>query len=291
MTRFELTVTENERRMRLEDLLFGRFGGLSKMYIRQAVKDGSCEVNGRHENVGARLSPGDFIEIELDIGRENAMRAEAIPLNVIFEDAEIIVIDKPAGMLVHPSHRDKTGTLLNALTFHLNEHLQEGRVIRPGLVHRLDKQTSGLMVVAKNARSHRILAAHFRKKLIKKLYLARAEGIVGPDAGVIEAAIGRFPELKQWGVQAEGKMSETRFNVITRDGETTLLRLEPITGRTNQLRIHCQHLGHPIVGDVARGGREFERLCLHAEYLAFFHPNGGEFLEFRSTPSGFPNGL
>ncbi len=283
--------------MRLEDFLLDHFRDLSKMYLRDLVKYADCEVNGRHENIGFRLRPNDFIEIKVDSTRGTSMRPENIELDIVFEDAEIIVINKPAGMLVHPSHRENNGTLLNALAYYLNRHtgpvpsdssagetpvpsLRSERFIRPGLPHRLDKDTSGLLAVAKTARAHRILSGHFMKKRIEKRYLALVEGFVSNDFGTIEAPIGRFDELKFYGVKKDGKHSESKFRVLDRFTDTTLLELEPVTGRTNQLRIHCQHIGHPIVGDTDRGGREFERLCLHAHRLAFPHPQTRERMEF-----------
>jgi 23S rRNA pseudouridine1911/1915/1917 synthase len=188
-------------------------------------------------------------------------------------------------MLAHPSHRENSGTLLNALVHHLNQSAHRTppfALIRPGLIHRLDKQTSGLLVVAKNARAHRILSGHFMRKLVEKRYLALVEGLVEKDLGTIEAPIGRYDELKHWSVKPDGKHSETRFRVLETHHDTTLLELEPVTGRTNQLRIHCEMIGHPIVGDVRRGGREFARLCLHAHKLAFPHPVINEYVRFEA---------
>lgn len=278
MRRVELQVCEDERRMRLEDFLFRRFGGLSRMYLRERVRLAGCEVNGRHENVGFRLRPNDFIEIELDPTRANAMRPENLPLKIVFEDDELLVVDKPAGMLVHPTHRDKSGTLLNALVFHLNRDSDTGA--RPGLVHRLDRETSGLMVIAKNLRSHRVLASHFHRKLVQKRYRAIVSGRLDIDEGIIEMPIGRHDELKFWAVRADGKASVTKFWVRKRSDSATLVELEPITGRTNQLRIHCAAVGHPIVGDIARGGPPYSRLCLHAYSLGFRHPGTGIPLKF-----------
>ena len=206
------------------------------------------------------------------------MRPENIALEIVFEDDEIIVVNKPSGMLVHPSHRENSGTLLNGLAYYLNK--KSDRVIRPGLPHRLDKDTSGLIVVTKTARAHRIISGHFMKKRVQKLYLALVEGIVADDSGTIEAPIGRFADLKLWGVHVDGKHSESRFKVRERFSDATLLELEPVTGRTNQLRIHCQLIGHPIVGDIQRGGREFRRLCLHAFKLSFPHPATREIMVF-----------
>ena len=299
--RIEIQVPAGTPKVRLEDFLFDRFPVLSRMYLRRIVKEEKCEVNGRLENVGYRLRAGDFLEVELDMTRENSMRPENVPLDIVYEDEHLVVVDKPAGMLVHPTNRDKNGTLLNALVFYLNgsiadrgsgaedfisldsevpisrleyERLESGipTFIRPGLVHRLDKQTSGLIVIAKSVRAHRSLSRQFQRKYFEKKYLALVEGTVERDDGTIDAPIARFAEHKRWDVKEGGKHSETRFIVKDRRADSTLVELEPVTGRTNQLRIHCASIGHPIVGDVTRGGREFDRLCLHAWKLSLRHP-------------------
>ncbi len=305
--RIAIQAAAEHQKVRLEDFLLDHFSGLSKMYLRDIVKTERCEVNGRWENIGYRLRPNDLIEISVDTARETAMKPENIPLDIVFEDEHIIVVNKPTGMLVHPSHRENNGTMLNALAYYLNDKSVPSAVaggltqdqppataggsdktIRPGLPHRLDKQTSGLIVVAKTATAHRRLSADFMKKRVEKRYLALVDGTVERDEGTIEAPIGRFPELKQWSVKEDGKHSESRFWVRKRCADTTLIELEPVTGRTNQLRIHCELIGHPIVGDVQRGGREFERLCLHAYKLAFRHPITREDLSFENDQCSFP---
>lgn len=280
MDRIELTVDPDENKARLEDFLCLRFRSLSKMYLRDVVKTGGCEVNGRDENIGYRLRWNDFVEINVDLSREHSMLPQDIRLDVIYEDADLIVVNKPSGMLVHPSHREKTGTLLNALAYYLN--IQASAFVRPGLVHRLDKGTSGLVVVAKNLRSHRVLASHFQRKLVTKQYLALVDGIVAENSGTITGNIGRYPEEKRWDLKAGGKPSETRYRVRERRGNNTLVELEPVTGRTNQLRIHCASIGHPIAGDARRGGSENQRLCLHAARLSFRHPSSGDLIELHS---------
>lgn len=283
--RIEIQISEGLSRTRLEDYLFGRFPGLSRMYLRRVIKEERCEVNGRLENVGFRVRGGDFIEIEIDPTRENSMRPENVALDIIFEDEHLVVVNKPTGMLVHPTNRDKNGTLLNALVFHLNRSTADSasedkseirnpqsEIIRPGLVHRLDKQTSGLIVIAKSVRIHRSLARQFQRKYVEKKYIALVDGIVQENEGRIVASIGRFADEKRWDVKVGGKPAETRYRVLERRENSTLLELEPVTGRTNQLRIHCSSIGHPIVGDVSRGGSEFRRLCLHAWKLTFRHP-------------------
>lgn len=278
--RVEIAAAPEHNKMRLEDFLLNHFTSLSKMYLRDLVKNADCEVNGRHENRGFRLRPNDFVEIVVDMTRGTSMRPEDIRLDIIFEDGQMIVVNKPPEMLVHPSHRENSGTLLNALSFYLNK--DSARLIRPGLPHRLDKQTSGLVVVAKTARAHRRLSESFMKRRVDKRYLALVEGVVGDDSGTIEAPIGRFDELKYYGVKEDGKASESKFWVIERFADTTLIELEPVTGRTNQLRIHCELIGHPIVGDTLRGGRGFRRLCLHAYRLGLEHPDTREKMQFES---------
>ena len=287
-TRIEIQAGDEHYKVRLDDFLFDRFNCLSKMYLRDIVKNELCEVNGRSENIGYKLKPNDLIEIFIDESRETAMRPENVPVDVHYEDDDIIVVNKPAGMLVHPTHRDKNGTLLNALSYYLNSEIgvTGAKHIRAGLVHRLDKQTSGLMVVAKTSRAHRILAEHFKRKIIDKRYMAMVDGIMTDDHGCISAPIGRFADLKLWNIKADGKAAETRFWVKARTATRTLVELEPVTGRTNQLRIHCSSIGHPIIGDTERGGSESDRLLLHAWRLSFRHPSGGRQLDFE-CPAGF----
>ena len=283
LTKLTFEIDAAAHKQKLGEYLFDTMRELSKMYLRELIKTGKCEVNGTFVNSGYRLRERDFIELEADLSRGTAMRPEDVALDIIFEDAELVVVNKPAGMLVHPSHRENSGTLLNALSFYLNAN--SPKLIRPGLPHRLDKQTSGLIVVAKTARAHRTLSDHFMKKRVEKLYLALVDGVVEANEGSMNAPIGRFAEIKQWGVMDGGKSSETRFRVRERFANTTLLELEPVTGRTNQLRIHCEMIGHPIVGDASRGGREFTRLCLHAWKLAFPHPVSREVFRFEAAES------
>ncbi len=323
--RVEIVVGTSGFKQRLDEFLFGHFGELSKMYLREIVKDEKCEVNGRPENVGHRLRENDFIEIELDLARQTSMRPEAMELDIVFEDDDLIVVNKAAGVLVHPTNFDRSGTLLNGLSYYLNRSIEDasiadrglriadsrdsnseslidrssGRlskddqaaehksairnpksaIIRPGLIHRLDRQTSGLIVIAKNQHSHKKMTRYFQQLYVQKWYLALVDGVVADDEGTISASIGRYGDLKHWDVMEDGKPSETHFRVLRHYADKTLLELRPVTGRTNQLRIHCSHIGHPIVGDVGRGGTEHSRLCLHAWKLAFRHPTTKQTLE------------
>ncbi len=332
---FQFQIELPDAGQRLDEFFALRFGSLSRMRIANLIEAGACLVNGAVGRAGYRILTGDSVEVSFDHGAPTAMSPEPIPLEVIHEDEHVMVVVKPAGMLVHPTMSVKTGTLANALAYHLNKsRIDEGRwrmedlalgspksfdprssilnpqiVIRPGMVHRLDRATSGLIVIAKNSRALTVLSRHFRKRLVEKRYLALVRGNVEEEAGSISAPIGRDADQRpRWRVMESGKSAETRFKVLERAGRATLLELEPVTGRTNQLRIHCAHIGHPIVGDEMHGNSESRiadcesegtslriedqseirdsqtaiRLCLHASRLAFHHPASGEWMEFTS---------
>ncbi len=256
------------------------------MYLHHLISDGKCTVDGRVESRGYHIQAGETIEIEVETGAETTVLSENIPLNIVYEDAEILIINKPHGMLVHPTKGVRSGTLLNALNYYLNfteaGEPKTEKFIRAGLVHRLDKNTSGLMVIAKNPLAHKNLSRHFQRRLVEKKYYAVVEGTIKENCGTIDAPIGRNEEERFWYIAVDGKPAESRFQVIERFADATLLELEPVTGRTNQLRLHCAYIGHPIIGDDKYGGREFERLCLHAYKLFFWHPNGNHRLEFET---------
>ena len=319
---FQFLIEQPDGGQRLDEFFATRFGSLSRMRIANLIEGGACRVNGEMGRAGYRVLTGDSVEVSFDDGAPTAMSPEPIPLEIVREDEHLIVVVKPAGMLVHPTMSVKTGTLANALAYYLNKsRIEDGgwkieglalepdgsidprssivnsqALIRPGLVHRLDRATSGLMVIAKTQRALTVLSRHFRKRLVEKRYLAWVRGIVVEEAGLISAPIGRDPDQRpHWRVIESGKPAETRFKVLERMQRATLLELEPVTGRTNQLRIHCAYVGHPIVGDemhdngglqIADCGSKTEahqsamRLCLHASKLAFHHPASGEWLEF-----------
>ena len=287
MTRFELQVAAEDAKKRLDEFLFAKIPKVSKIYLREVIKEGKCEVNGEWQNRGYILRANDFVEAELELGERKIVEPEPIALDIIFEDGELLVVNKPAGMLVHPTVKVRCGTLLNALAFYLNAENGNADFIRAGLVHRLDKDTSGLLVIAKNPRSHRIVCDHFKRKLVEKRYFALVGGVFETNEGTINTPIGRYAEERFWNIKADGKAAETRFWVRERFSDSTLLELEPVTGRTNQLRIHLASIGHAIMGDKKYGGREFRRLCLHAYKLAFWHPNGNRWMEFENSIGNF----
>jgi len=274
---FQFRIEPPDAGQRLDEFFASRFGSLSRMRIANLIEAGACLVNGSAGRAGYRVLEGDSVGLSFDDGGPTSMSPERISLEIIHEDDHVIVVVKPAGMLVHPTMNVKSGTLANALSYHLNKsRIEDGGwklesldesveprsstldplppVVRPGMVHRLDRATSGLMVIAKTPRALTNLSRHFRKRLVEKCYLALVHGKVTDETGSINAPIGRDPEQQpRWRVMESGKPAETRFTVLERFGEATLLELEPVTGRTNQLRIHCAHIGHPIVGDEMHG--------------------------------------
>lgn len=302
-------VEEEARNQRLDVFLAARVGWLSRMRIGTLLAQDACVVNNIPARAGRHLEAGDAVEMQLDEEAPTAMTPEALPLEIVYEDRDLLAVVKPSGMLVHPTRNVKSGTLLNALAYHLNQSRLEAipldtfiaednslsrtfdfaamnamLTVRPGLVHRLDRATSGLMLIAKNQRALSILSRHFHRRLVEKRYLALVHGIVAEDELIIDAPIGRDPEGQPfWRAMKDGKAAETRLRVLERkNGELTLVELEPVTGRTNQLRIHCAHKGHPIIGDEWYGSNVSMRLCLHAARLAFRHPANGERMEFHS---------
>jgi 23S rRNA pseudouridine1911/1915/1917 synthase len=284
--------------LRLDEFLAGRVGGLSRMRIAGLLARGACRVNGEGARAGRRLRAGDVVEVESQGEAPNSMTPEDAPLEIVYEDEYLIVVVKPAGVLVHPTLGVKRGTLANALAFHLNRGLiDEGgavinrqpengvaaSLVRPGLAHRLDRDTSGLLAVAKTQGALSRLSQHFQRRLVEKRYLAVVGGVVECESLTFEAPIGRDEETRpRWRVSESGRAAETRLRVLERRGRRTLVELEPVTGRTNQLRIHCAHAGHPVVGDTLYGGEPHARLCLHAARLSFRHPATNELMEFIS---------
>ena len=294
----EFQVGGESERQRLDDFLAERVADLSRLHIAPLLLRGACPVNCAHARAGLRLRAGDSVELSGAEEVSNSMTPERAPLEVVHEDEHVVVVVKPTGQLVHPTRGVKRGTLANALAYHLNRsRIPESGVttddgvapvsrhsfVRPGLVHRLDRDTSGLMVVAKTQAALSRLSQHFQRRLVEKRYAAVVAGRVEPDEMTIDAPIGRDEDARPpWRVSESGKHAETRLRVVGRSARRTLVELEPVTGRTNQLRIHCAHAGHAIVGDTLYSGEPHARLCLHASRLAFRHPSTNEWVEFSS---------
>jgi len=257
----ELIVAQDEERLSVKSFLVKRFAGLSQMYLRGRVYRGLCSVDRVVvENWGRRLRAGQVVGIDVDLEAATSRRAEEIALEVLFEDEGMVVVNKPAGMLVHPTMHVKTGTLANALAWYLKGE-------RFWFPHRLDQQTSGVLLVAKTEDALRRVTLAWEGGRVKKEYVALVEGVVLADSMEIDAPIGRdATATPAWGVREGGKLALSRLSVVERFEFYTRVRLEPVTGRTNQLRIHCVHVGHPIVGDPLYG-KSGDGLRLHARVL------------------------
>jgi 23S rRNA pseudouridine1911/1915/1917 synthase len=268
--------------------------GLSRAQAQRLIEQGDVTLDGRAAKPARRVREGERIEGRVPEAEPSDVVAEAIPLDVVYEDTDLIVIDKPAGMVVHPAPGHGTGTLVHALLHHCQELSGVGGVRRPGIVHRLDKGTSGLLVAAKNDAAHRVLAAAFKVHAIEREYLALVRGRPRVERGEIDAPIGRLAsDGKRFGtrgVRSRTRAARTAWQVEERLGDFTLLRVTPRTGRTHQIRVHLSAAGLPIAGDPvyggkARGSRELglDRQALHAARLGFVHPTSGEPLCFEST--------
>lgn len=258
-----LAVAAEENGLSLKRFLLARFPTHSTMYLAGRVVKGACTIDGAPADWGKKLRAGQCVEIELDLEAATARTPEKIPLEVLYEDAEVVAIHKPAGMLVHPTKHVKSGTLANALSAYL-----EGQ--RFWFPHRLDRDVSGVIAVAKTQEATNRLARWWIARQVEKRYLALLEGKLAPGIREIEAPIGRDANRKpEWAVDAQGKAALTRLEVLEVREAQTLVALYPITGRTNQLRLHTAWIGHPIVGDVLYGAKPAARLYLHAQSLRF----------------------
>jgi len=269
---------------------------LSRSAAARLIKGHLVMVNGHPADPADRVAAGDVVVFEIPEAYVVEAGAEEIPLDVVYEDDDIAVIDKAAGMVVHPAPGHYTGTLVHALLGRGGAWSAVGGAARPGVVHRLDKGTSGLIVVARNDVSHRVLAAQLKDRTLSRTYLAIVRGRVKDDAGEIEGPIGRHPtERKRMAVVAGGRFARTRYQVVERKRTHTLLRCDLDTGRTHQIRVHLAALGHPIAGDSEYGGRETadrrapvgpvpDRPMLHAWRLRLRHPRSGLEMSFEAAP-------
>ncbi len=260
-------------RTSVKQFLFAALPSFSRFALRQAAADGACRVDGEVVPSSYKLRAGQAVEFTLEPEAQRTILAEDLPLVILYEDDAIIALNKAPGMLVHPTSRERNGTVANALLGHWR-----GETRRPTFPHRLDRETSGVLLVAKDAQAATSLGVQFEHRRVKKEYVALVVGEVAA-AREIDAPIGRVGgEVPPWQVRPEGKASLSRLTPIERRGDRTLVQLEPVTGRTNQLRIHCAWIGNPIVGDRLYGGSEEGRLWLHARRLTFEHPQTGHLM-------------
>jgi len=296
----EFLVTRAAVGQRLDVFLSGA-SGLSRARIQRLIEGGHVLVGGQPQKAGHRVSPGEQIQLHIPPATPLLLTPEAIPLDILHEDDDLIVLNKPAGMVVHPGAGRSTGTLVHALLAHCGTLPGIGGVQRPGIVHRLDRDTSGVLVVAKTEAAHLSLSRQFKARVVKKQYLALVHGAVPRESGQIDAAIGRREhDRKRMGVRLRnGRTARTAYHVLRRWPNMTLVALDLETGRTHQIRVHLAHIGHAVVGDQVYGGRRqrrqdsldgphADRQMLHAWRLAFHHPNTGAWIGFTApVPEDF----
>ncbi len=291
-----LAVKESDAGTRLDAFLADQIDGWSRARLQRLIEDEEVLVNGKPAKPSYKLRAADEIEVELTPPPAASFTPEDIPLDIVFEDDSLIVVNKPAGLVVHPAAGIHSGTLANALAYHFQKLSTRAGDIRPGIVHRLDKDTSGLMVVAKQEATHESLADQFRAREVFKSYVALVHGIVKQESGRIEQPIARDPRTRiRMAVVPAGRGALSLYRVRRRFGSFTLLDVELKTGRTHQIRVHLSWLKHPVVGDEIYGGgrdktvrdvrlraaiRKLQRQFLHAERLGFRHPASGESMQF-----------
>jgi 23S rRNA pseudouridine1911/1915/1917 synthase len=282
-----LELTADRSGERLDMFVARRCPELSRSHARRLIDEGFVSTDGRQGKPSERVTAGLKVSVTIPPPEKIDLRPEDIPLTIIYQDADIIVLDKPAGLTVHPAPGHPSGTLVNALLAACPDLRGIAGTLRPGIVHRLDKDTSGLMVVAKNDRAQRALQRQLKDRDVHKTYVALVHGAPKPREGQIEAPIGRHPKnRKKMAVVADGREATTKYRVREElaGGRYALLDVEPVTGRTHQIRVHMAALGHPIAGDTTYGRRSdlIARQALHASKLAFAMPLGGRAVEFES---------
>ncbi|WP_346913475.1 RluA family pseudouridine synthase [Clostridium sp.] len=272
--RLDLFISENEVDM-------------SRSFVQGIIEKQQVKVNCQIKKSNYKLRIGDQVHVELAEPVELQVEAEDIPLDIIYEDSDVIVINKPQDMVVHPAPGNYTGTLVNGLLHHCKDLSGINGVIRPGIVHRIDKDTSGILIVAKNDKSHNSLAMQLKDHSMKRTYYAIVDGIVKEDEGTVRTNIGRHPvERIKMAVVKDGKEAITNYKVLERFKSNTLVECRLETGRTHQIRVHMAHLHHPLIGDQVYGYKKqrfkLQGQALHAKNLGFIHPTTGEYMEFDS---------
>jgi len=297
---FSIQVSEKDQGTRIDQFLSKTDLKLSRSQAKKLIEGGSILLNQRRTKPRAHLKAGDMVSGTLPKPESLLLKPEPLPLAVLYEDPSIIVIDKPPGMVVHPAYGNPSGTLVNALLYHCKDLAGINGVLRPGIVHRLDKDTSGVMVVAKDDEAYHELTKQFKNRTVEKVYLAIAYGQFAKEEGVVDSAIGRHPsQRKRMSTRTKrGRIAITRWKVVERLNGFTLLEIFPQTGRTHQIRVHLSSMGHPILGDPLYGRkgrpgtihdpvlkecvRRMNRQALHAQRLGISHPRTGEKIQFVS---------
>ena len=280
ITNQEVQVAIENEGQRLDFYLAQIFSEVSRSQFKKMIEEAKVKVEGRAVSAHYLVKFGEKIYVEWPEKGSGDLEAEDIPLEIIFEDESVILVNKPPGMVVHPAHGNPSHTLVNALLFHCRKLSGVGGAVRPGLVHRLDKDTSGIMIVAKNDRAHAFLAKQFKNQTMERVYRVVVKGIVQHDEGICEESVGRsFLNRKKVVVKPSGgKEATTYFRVIKRFSKASFLEVRPQTGRTHQIRVHMGYLGHPVLGDDFYGISSpwIARQAVHAFALGFIHPVSGE---------------
>lgn len=262
---------------------------ITRSYLQKLLKDGSVQMNGKPVKASTKTAVGAVIALTIPEPEEPEILPENIPLDILYEDSDVILINKPKDMVVHPAAGHYTGTLVNALMYHCKGDLSGiNGVLRPGIVHRIDKDTTGVLIVCKNDRAHNALAEQLKEHSITRKYRAIVCGNLKEDEGTVDAPLGRHPQdrKKMAIVRSGGKRAVTHYRVLERFGNNTYIECQLETGRTHQIRVHMASLGHPLLGDEiygrAKSPFKLEGQTLHAMVLGFIHPTTGEYMEFEA---------
>lgn len=293
-SKFEFSVSEQYEGIRL-DVFIAESCDVTRSSAQKLISDGNVNVNGVSVSKSCKLRTGDNVSVTVPPPQELSVEAQDIPIKIVYEDDELLVVDKPKGMVVHPAAGNESGTLVNALLYHCKGRLSGiNGVVRPGIVHRIDKNTSGLLMVAKTDNAHNHLAAQIKEHTFTREYKAVVVGSFKDSEGVIDAPIGRHPidRKKMCVTQKNSKNAVTHYKTLERFDGYSLVSFRLETGRTHQIRVHCAHMHHPVLGDDVYGKavRYFDGQCLHACKLGFVHPKTGKYMEFESElPDYFNN--
>ncbi|MGI6767230.1 MAG: RluA family pseudouridine synthase [Lentihominibacter sp.] len=290
---FQVNITEENKGTRLDLVLSATLEDYSRSFIHKLFESGNVEVNGTVcDSKKYKAFPGDTVTVNIPEPEMTEVSAEDIPINIVYEDDDMLVVDKPAGMVVHPAAGNSSGTLVNALMYHCGDNLSSiNGPIRRGIVHRTDKDTSGLLMVAKNDAAHRILSVQLAEHSVNRRYRAIVWNNIREDEGTIDACIGRDPGNRMRNAvvtpdRPDARKAVTHFRVLERLGRFTFIEVKLETGRTHQIRVHMKYRGHPLLGDELYGPVKNRhgagRQMLHAGILGFSHPSTGEYMEFES---------
>ncbi len=275
----------NSNGLRLDKYVGEKYPELSRTHAKKLIEEGYITVNAKPAKASLKLKSGDRLSIRIPPPQPSHLTANDIPLKIIFEDSDLLVIDKPSGLTVHPAPGNPDHTLVNAILARFPNLPNVGDAIRPGIVHRLDKDTSGLILIAKNRQALDNLSNQFKKRLVIKTYLVMVKGHLSPHRGFIEAPIGRNPHnRKRMAVVKNGRDARTEYHVLKYLGDCSLLEVKPETGRTHQIRVHLSAIGYPVMGDATYGVKSplLSRQFVHAHRLGFRLPSNGRFIEFTS---------